>query len=278
MSWLQSIVIAILQGATEMLPVSSLGHAVVLPGMLGMKIDQASADFLPFIVLLHLGTAVALLCYFWRDWWSLGVVSLGFGRRADVYAARRMVMLIVVATIPAAIAGLLLEKFVRGLFATPAISAVFLILNGFLLLFGEGLRAKTHRPLHAITWIDALFIGCFQCLALLPGVSRAGSTMVAGLLRGINHAGSAHFSFLIATPIIFGATIHQAPKLLHALVQPGVFMMAAVAAVVSGVVAWLATWLLMRFFRTHDNWALTPFAIYCMLFGTLSLTMHYFWV
>lgn len=277
-TWLQSIVIAILQGATELFPVSSLGHAVVLPAMLGMKIDQGSTDFLPFIVLLHLGTAVALLSYFWRDWWSLGVLSAGFGQPEEVYAARKMLALIVVATIPAAIAGFALEKIVRGLFATPMIAAAFLLVNGLMLLFGEGLRSKTHRPLYSITWKDALFIGCFQCLALIPGVSRSGATMVAGLLRGINHSGSAHFSFLIATPIIFGATLHQAPKLLHAQVQSGVFTMAAAAAVVAGITAWLSTWLLMRFFRSHDNWALTPFAIYCVAFGGFSLAAYYFWI
>jgi undecaprenyl-diphosphatase len=278
MNWLQSIAIAILQGATELFPVSSLGHAVVLPGLLGMKIDQGSTDFLPFIVMLHLGTAVALLAYFWRDWWSLGVVGLGFGAPEEVYAARKMVVLIVVATIPAALAGFLLEKIVRGLFATPIYAAAFLVANGVLLLFGEGLRAKTHRPLYALTWVDALFIGCFQCLALLPGISRSGATMVAGLLRGVNHAGSAHFSFLIATPIIFGATLHQVPKLLHAQVQPGVFLMASVAAVVAGITAWLTTWLLMRFFRTNDNWALTPFALYCLAFGGISVLAYRFWL
>jgi len=278
MTWLQSIAIAVLQGATELFPVSSLGHAVVLPGLLGMKIDQASTDFLPFIVMLHLGTAVALLAYFWRDWWSLGVVSLGFGQPEEVFAARKMLVLIVVATIPAALAGFLLEKIVRGFFATPIIAASFLVANGVLLLFGEGLRAKTHRPLYALTWVDALFIGCFQCLALLPGISRSGATMVAALLRGVNHSGSAHFSFLIATPIIFGATLHQVPKLLHAGVQPGVFAMASVAAVVAGVTAWLTTWLLMRFFRNNDNWALTPFAIYCLAFGGFSVLAYRFWL
>ena len=275
MSWLQAIAIAILQGATELFPVSSLGHAVILPALLKTGIDQRAPEFLPFLVMLHLGTAVALVAYFWRDWWSLTVVGLGYGAPEDVKACRKVIMLIVVATIPAVIVALLFEKIVRGMFGTPMLAAGFLALNGFFLLFGEKLRGKTHRALHSLTWVDALIIGCFQCLALVPGISRSGTTIVAGLLRGINHAGAAHFSFLIATPIIFGATIHEVPKLLRANVDPKVFIMASGAAVVAGITGWLSTWFLMRYFRGHDNWALTPFAIYCIAFGMFGLGAFY---
>ena len=171
---------------------------------------------------------------------------------------------------------LLFEKFIRGLFAAPMIAAVFLVLNGGLLLFGERLRGRGDRPLTDIKPLDALVIGCAQCLALIPGLSRSGSTIVAGLLRGINHEGSAHFSFLIATPIIFGATLHQAPKLLHASMEPGTFMVATLAAVVAGITAWLSTWFLMRWFRSHDNWALNPFGYYCIVFGGFSVVWLWF--
>ena len=140
MSALQAIIIAILQGATELFPVSSLGHAVVLPALLHWPLDQRSPEFLPFLVMLHLGTAAALLLYFWRDWWALATGLLGLGAAHQVSESRRVFLLIVIATIPAVIVGFLLEKFVRGLFGAPLVAAFFLVVNGLLLMGGEKLR------------------------------------------------------------------------------------------------------------------------------------------
>jgi undecaprenyl-diphosphatase len=273
MSALQAIVIAILQGATELFPVSSLGHAVVLPALLHWPLDQRSPEFLPFLVMLHLGTAAALLLFFWRDWWSLATGVLGLASPHQIAESRRVFLLIVVATIPAVIVGFLLEKFVRGLFGTPIIAAAFLALNGVLLLAGERLRNRGHRELSTLTTMDALSIGLWQCTALIPGISRSGATIVGGVLRGITHEGAAHFSFLIATPIILGATVLEVPKLLHEQVPPGTFALAGLAAVVSGITAWLSTWFLMRYFRDHDDWALSPFAAYCIVAGLGSLAV-----
>jgi undecaprenyl-diphosphatase len=273
MNALQAILIAILQGATELFPVSSLGHAVVLPALLKSGIDQRSHEFLPFLVLLHLGTATALLVYFWRDWWILFLGCIGLAEEIMVQESRRVFLLIVIATVPAVIAGFVLEKFVRGLFGTPVIAAGFLVVNGLLLLFGERLRNRGHRGLETLTKMDALCIGLWQCTALVPGISRSGATIVGGVLRGITHEGAAHFSFLIATPIIFGATVLEAPKLLHEQVPAGTFLIAAVAAVVAGITAWLSTWFLMRYFRDHDDWALSPFAAYCIVAGLGSLAV-----
>ena len=271
MTALQSILIAILQGATELFPVSSLGHAVVLPALFKTGIDQRSHEFLPFLVMLHLGTATALLTYFWSDWWALLRGVIGMDNPHNVSEARRVTLLIVIATIPAVIVGFGLEKLVRGLFGNPVAAAAFLFLNGGVLLFGERLRRSGTREISTLTRMDAFVIGCCQCLALIPGISRSGVTIVGGLLRGVNHEGSAHFSFLIATPIIFGATVLEVPKLLHESVAPGVFGMTVVAAVVAGITAWLSTWFLMRYFRSHDNWALNPFAYYCFGIGGISL-------
>ena len=278
MNLLQSIVIAILQGATELFPVSSLGHAVVLPPLLGWHLDQLSAAFLPFLLILHLGTAVALMMYFCRDWWALATGVLGIGSAHQTSESRRVLLLIIVATIPAVIVGFLLVKFVRGLFGSPVVAATFLVVNGFLLLFGEKLRgaADRNRPLSTLTITDALTIGCWQCTALIPGISRSGATIVGGLLRGIDHAGAAHFSFLIATPIILGATALEVPKLLHESIPAGVFEMSAIAAVVAGVTALASTAFLMRYFRRHDAWALNPFAYYCIALGLGSLALLYF--
>ncbi len=267
MDTIHAIAIALLQGATELFPVSSLGHAVVLPALLGWKLDQHAPSFLPFLVMLHLGTAAALLLYFWRDWLALAAGVLGFAEPHQMRESRRVFGLIVIATIPAVLIGFALEHYIRALFATPVIAAIFLVANGLLLLFGERLRSRAHRPLSSLQAADALTIGLWQCTALIPGISRSGATIVGGLLRGIDHEDSAHFSFLIATPIILGATVLEAPKLLRAGVAPGAFGLAALAAVVAGATAFASTAFLMRYFRRHDAWALNPFAYYCMAFG-----------
>ena len=275
MSTLQAIVIAILQGATELFPVSSLGHAVVLPPLLGWPIDQRSPAFLPFLVMLHLGTAVALLVYFWRDWWALLTGVLGIGSAHQISESRRVLLLIVIATIPAVVIGFLFEKALRGLFGSPLVAAAFLAVNGLLLLFGERLRQRNaeHQALSRITPFDAAMIGCWQCTALIPGISRSGATIVGGLLRGIDHEGAAHFSFLIATPIILGATVLEVPKLLHESIPAGVFELSFVAAVVAGITAFASTAFLMRYFRSHDAWALNPFAYYCLVAGIGSFAV-----
>jgi undecaprenyl-diphosphatase len=277
MDTIQALVIAILQGATELFPVSSLGHAVVLPALLHWGINQRSPEFLPFLVMLHLGTATALLAYFWQDWWAILTGLIGIGGAHQVRESRRVFLLVVIATIPAVIVGFLLEKFVRGLFGSPAIAATFLVVNGLLLLFGERLRGRgsADRHLSSLSRMDAFVIGCWQCGALIPGISRSGATIVGGLLRGINHEGAAHFSFLIATPIILGATVLEVPKLLHEHVAPGVLSLSAIAAVVAGITALLSTWFLMRYFRNHDSWALNPFAYYCVAAGLGSLAVLY---
>ena len=274
MDIIQALVIAILQGATELFPVSSLGHAVVLPALLRWPIDQHAPEFLPFLVMLHLGTATALLGYFWRDWWMLITGVLGMGGPHQVSESRRVFLLVVIATIPAVVIGFLLEKFVRGLFGSPVVAATFLIVNGALLFFGERLRGRGgQRDLSSLRTMDALAIGCWQCLALIPGISRSGATIVGGLLRGINHEGSAHFSFLIATPIILGATVLEVPKLMHERVPAGVLTISAIAALVAGITALLSTAFLMRYFRQHDAMALNPFAYYCIAAGAISLAL-----
>jgi undecaprenyl-diphosphatase len=270
---LQAIVIAILQGATELFPVSSLGHAVILPPILHWDIDQQSAAFLPFLVMLHLGTAAALLLYFWRDWLTLLLGVLGISPAHQRREARRVFLLIVVATLPAVVVGGLLEHFVRGLFGVPVVAAAFLVVNGMLLLFGERIRSQGRRPLSDLNTRDALVIGIWQCGALIPGISRSGATIVGGLLRGINHESAAHFSFLIATPIILGATVLEVPKLLKADINPGIFELAAVAAVIAGFTAFLSTAFLMRYFRKHDNWAMDPFGYYCFAVGGGALAL-----
>ncbi|MDQ2859131.1 MAG: undecaprenyl-diphosphate phosphatase [Pseudomonadota bacterium] len=269
MTAFQAIVMAILQGITELFPISSLGHAVILPALLHWtNVDQNAEGFLPFLAVMHLGTAIALLGYFWRDWLGFAVSVLRFADPAGA-ADRRLFWRVVVATIPAVVIGFAFEKVLRQGFGTPMLAAVFLIVNGLMLFAAERLRRRATQPLTALGWIDALIIGVCQCLALIPGLSRSGATMAGGYLRGLSQEDAARFSFLTATPIILGAVVLEAPKLIR---QHGHFGSAAVlAGVVAGAVAFIATVALMRWFKARDSRGFTPFAVYCWLAGLGSL-------
>ncbi len=279
MSAFYAFTLAIVQGITELFPISSLGHAVVLAPLLGWPVDQRAPAFLPFVVVLHVGTAAALLLYFWRDW--LFVLEGVFGRAGldrRVQEARRLLGLIIVATLPAVVIGFVLEKTVRQLFASPFLAALFLVVNGFVLLLGDRMRdrggiAEHGRDLRldALGWKGALAIGLCQCAAFIPGISRSGAAMVGGLGTGLRHSDAAHFSFLIATPIIAGAAVLEVPKLL-ALPGHGISGLALMAGLVAGITAYLSVAFLMRHFRRHNfDDALVPFAIYCWIAGTAAM-------
>jgi undecaprenyl-diphosphatase len=271
----QAIFMAILQGMTELFPVSSLGHAVVLPRLLGWDVDQSAAYFLPFLVVLHVGTATALLLYFWRDWIGLLLGVLGRGSPEERRAQWRLLFLIVVATIPAVILGFLLEHRFRTLFGAPVAAAVFLLVNGGLLFVGERLRRRGgDKPLDDMSWGGALLIGVMQSTALIPGISRSGATMVGGLLIGLRHQAAAHFSFLIATPIILGAAVLEVPKLM----REGAHIngIAWLAGLVAGITAFLSVAFLMHYFKRHDFEALDPFAYYCWAAGVIALGLIWF--
>jgi len=272
MTLVQAVIVAILQGVTELFPVSSLGHAVVLPKLLGWRVDQSAPDFLPFLVVLHLGTAAALVIYFWRDWIGLLLAFIGVGSGDERRAQWRLLWLIVVATIPAVILGFALEKWFRQLFGAPTAAAAFLVANGGLLYIGERLRRRAgDKTLGEMSWVEALLIGLAQSTALVPGISRSGATMVGGLLLGLHHKEAAHFSFLIATPIILGAGVLEVPHLLHQGAASGMGPVVWIAGVVAGVTAYASTAFLMRYFGKHDFQALDPFAYYCAAFGLGAL-------
>jgi len=270
---IHAIVIALVQGATELFPVSSLGHAVVLPALLGWHLDLNSQSFLPFLVMLHVGTALALLGFFWRDWLAILRGVLGLADPHSVAEARRVLVLIVIATIPVVVVGFALEHPLRRIFATPLIAAAFLVVNGLLLLVGERLKGRRVEPraLSTLAPMDALVIGLWQCLALIPGLSRSGVTILGGVLRGVDHESAAHFSFLIATPVIIAAAVLEVPKLLHDSAASGAMDLALVSAVVAGATALASTAFLMRWFRGHERWAMTPFALYCVVAGIGSV-------
>ncbi|MGA2953292.1 MAG: undecaprenyl-diphosphate phosphatase [Caulobacteraceae bacterium] len=264
MTGLQAIVLAIVQGITELFPISSLGHAVILPAILGWNVDENAEGFLPFLAVMHLGTAIALLGYFWRDWYAFAGSVVRFRDPAGA-ADRRLFWRVVVATIPAVVIGFLFEKKLKAGFAAPTLAAAFLVVNGVMLFFAERLKRAGGRPLSELSFIQALIIGFWQCLALIPGMSRSGATMSGGYLLGLSHEDSARFSFLTATPIILGAVALEAPKLIKH--HTGFGVLSLVAGAVAGVTALVSVWALMRWFKTHEVKGFDPFALYCGLAG-----------
>src|SRR5437867_6735098 len=195
MSVFQALVLALLQGVTELFPVSSLGHTVILPKLLRWNIDQADPTFLAFVVLLHVGTATALLLYFWRDWLAIarGVLQSVIDGRMHGTPDERLGWRLIAGTIPVGLAGVLLQKQVQALFASPRAAAVFLIINGGIMFAGERLRRRAtlfqegRTPPDPLSVPAALGIGSAQIFALLPGISRSGSSMVAGLFANLTH-------------------------------------------------------------------------------------------
>jgi len=264
MGLLEATLLAFLQGITELFPVSSLGHAVIVPMMLNWPIDLKSPAFLPFLVAIHFGTAVALLLYFWRDWFRFAQALINF-RDPGSSNERRIAFYVCLATIPAVLVGAILEKFVRDAFARPVVAATFLIVNGLILLIAERLKTRGTRPLEGLSWASSLLIGVAQCFAFLPGISRSGITLAAGLASGHSHEAAARFSFLLGTPIILGATVHEAPKVLHT--AAGWQTPTLVASLVAAITAYASIAFLMRYFRNHDFDALDPFAYYCFAAG-----------
>jgi undecaprenyl-diphosphatase len=276
-SYFQAIVLGLLQGVSELFPVSSLGHAVVTPRLLGWNIHQNDKYFLAFLVAVHLATALVLLGFFWQDWVR---VFKGIGRSlrdreiAPDDRDAKLAWLLVVGTIPAGILGLTLQDPLRKVFASPESAAIFLFVNGLLLFGAERLRRRApdapeterdedNRIAQRVSWRQAIGVGASQALALIPGISRSGVTMGGGLFVGLNNEDAAKFAFLLATPIIGAAAALKLPDL-FGKIGNGVRGPAAVAAVCAGVTAYFSIRFLMRFFETNR---LTPFAIYCTVAG-----------
>lgn len=260
----QIMIYAFVQGITELFPISSVGHAVILPYLLHWNQVSESPQFLPFIVMLHLGTALALLIYFWRDWVQL--ISSLFQRKPR---ERRLLGLIVVATIPAAIIGKVFEHKFQALFPSALSAALFLIVNGFVLFWADGLRKRrNHQTINEISYMKSFLIGVVQAFALIPGFSRSGITMTAGLGMGLTYEESARFSFLLATPIIAGAGVLEVPKILKAH-NPQMLHMGLLGGLIAAVVAFLSTAFLMRYFGNHEVKALRPFGYYCIIVGVI---------
>ncbi|MEX3946654.1 undecaprenyl-diphosphate phosphatase [Paraburkholderia sp. EG287B] len=258
--------LSVLQGVTELFPVSSLGHTLLVPALFGMHIDKHAPQLLPFLVALHLGTAVALLWYFRERWVALisgFFASLG-GRKND---DGHMMWALIIGTIPTGIVGLVLEKRIEAIFHDLRIVAAALMVNGVLLWFGDRIqRARAHRPPEKLTFRQAFLVGLAQIGALIPGFSRSGLTMIAGNAAGLTAEKAAEFSFLLGTPIIFAAGVLELPKLFHARDQ---LMTAAVGGVLTGIAAWLSVKFLMSYFEGRGR--LASFGAYCLIAGAIFL-------
>jgi undecaprenyl-diphosphatase len=275
-SYFQAVILGLTQGVAEPFPISSLGHAVVLPRLFGWNIHQNDKFFLTFLVATHFATALTLLLFFIRDWVKIvgGILrSLRMReiREDDVYA--RLGWLLIVGTIPAGIIGLLLQETLRKLFASAVIAAAFLIVNGIALLVFEQLRKRPPRPgdylgdadarISKLSWRQAIAVGASQAAALIPGISRSGFAMGGSLIAGLSNEDAARYSFLLATPVILAAAALKLPELLGSEGN-GVRGPALVAGLCAVVTTFLAVKFLLRFFQTSR---LSPFGIYCIAFG-----------
>ena len=316
-SYLQAVVIGLLQGVTELFPVSSLGHSVLVPAFIGGSWEtlvtqsatstSESSPYLAIIVALHVATALALIVFFRSDWVR---IIRGFGRTVGPsIAARRIVAtdaderlawLLVIATIPVGITGLALEHTFRTLFAKPLAAAIFLTINGLILLAGEALRRRAPADAHngddtqsapalqsatsattptvdvnpapapslaTLRYGEAAIIGFFQTFALLAGISRSGIAMVGGLARGLSHRDAARFSFLLATPVILAAGVLKLPSLAGAA-GAHIHGQVLVGAAIAGLASYVSVRWLTRYFQTRT---LIPFAIYCLVAGVICI-------
>jgi undecaprenyl-diphosphatase len=284
----QAIVLGVLQGVTELFPISSLGHTVIFPNLFGWHNivawqSQPESPWLAFVVMLHVGSAIGLLIYFWRDW--IAIIAAFFRtlyKRRIETPVERLAWLIVVATIPVGILGLLFEHPVRVALAKPLAASIFLVVNGVILISAERLRRRADirslapregmkrdgaRRLETLEYREAAVIGTVQTSALIAGISRDGVCMSGGLLRGLDNEDAARYAFLLATPPILAAGLFKFTDLTGPL-GAGIRGPAVIAAVVAAITAVFTVHFLTRYFKTRN---LIPFGIYCIVFGAAMI-------
>jgi undecaprenyl-diphosphatase len=317
MTYPEAIVVGFIQGVTELFPVSSLGHNVLIPALIGgswaadLNVAAPESPYLAFIVGLHVATAIGIMIYFWRDWLRIIAGFFSSIKQRDIRTAdQKLAWMLIVATIPVGLIGLIFEHEFRVLFGKPIRAAIFLVINGLILYSGERFRTKRSKQAdadleqeraaregdHVRTvsahasgqraarldeieeakaadarlatrdYLEALLIGSSQILALLAGISRDGVTMVAGMFRGLSRADAARFAFLLATPVILAAGVLKVPDLFN--YGHGIYGQVLVGSVLSGVGAYVSVRFLVKYFQTRT---LTPFAVYCVLFGLGSI-------
>jgi undecaprenyl-diphosphatase len=284
----QAVVLGLLQGATELFPVSSLGHTVLYPTLFRWHNivawqSQPESPWLAFVVMLHVGSAIGLLIYFWREW--IAIIRAFFvtlGKRRIETPTERLAWLIICATIPVGLLGIVLEHPIRDALAKPGFAAIFLMVNGVMLIYAEryrrsaaarelarreGLNAEGGRRLDTLDFKEAGVIGIAQSAALIPGMSRDGVVMTAGLVRGLDNSDAARFGFLLATPIILAAGVAKLSDLTGPL-GAGIRGPAIIAAIAAAISAIITVHFLTKYFEKRN---LIPFGIYCLVFGAFML-------
>jgi undecaprenyl-diphosphatase len=287
----QAIVLGALQGISELFPVSSLGHTVLFPNLFGWHNivkwqSQTESPWLAFIVMLHVGSAIGLLIYFWRDW--IDIIRAFFAtlsKRRIETSTERLAWLIIAASIPTGILGIVLEHAAREATAKPEVAAIFLVINGLILIGAErlrrrsevrelaareGLKADGGRKLETIDYKEAGMIGVAQSAGLIAGISRDGMCMAGGLARGLDNADAARFGFLLATPIILAAGLFKVGDLTGANGN-GIRGAAVIAAICAAITAVFTVHFLTRYFKRGN---LRPFGIYCILFGLVMVATN----
>lgn len=284
MNVLQALVLGLIQGATEFIPISSSGHLTLVPWLLDWTFDPALK--MAFDVLAHWGTLVALIAVFWRD--LIGILVHGLGTLQGLDPRRsgeqggladrirsdpqgRLAWLIVVGSIPAALLGFLLEDFFERLFGAPRVVSILLLVTAGLLAFSEW-RGRQGRELEHLTWIDAIAIGLGQAMAIAPGISRSGATMASGLFRGVKREAAARFSFLLSAPVILGAGVWQLKNLFTTSGWTGHLAPLGIGFAASAITGYLCIRFLLNFLRKGK---LYPFAGYCVLAGTACLVLSF---
>jgi undecaprenyl-diphosphatase len=287
----RAIVLGVLQGISELFPISSLGHTVLFPKLFGWNQivafeSRPESPWLAFIVMLHVGSAIGLLIYFWRDWVDIvGAFFATLRKRKIETPTERLAWLIIVASIPVGILGIVLEHTARVATAKPEVAAIFLVVNGFILLAAERLRRRTEvrelarregmkadggRRLETLEFREAAVIGAAESSALIAGISRDGVVMAAGLQRGLDNADAARYGFLLATPIILAAGLYKLPDLTGPQ-GAGIRGAAVIAAVVAAITAVITVHFLTRYFKRGN---LRPFGIYCVIFGAAMVAYN----
>ena len=271
MTFLQAVILGIVQGLTEFLPISSSAHLVIVPFLLGWQIP--AEQVFPFDVLVQMGTLLAVIVYFWQDLWAIikafitGLVRL----KPFADAQARLGWYLILATLPAVLFGLLVKDQVEAAFNSVALTAGFLLLTAVFLMLAEnyGRRART---LTTITWLDALIIGLFQALSIFPGVSRSGSTLTGGMLRQFDRFAAARFSFLMSIPVMLGAGALELKDLLEKPTWTSFWPLIAVGFAAAAVVGYLSIRWMLRYVMHHS---LRSFAVYCSAIGVLTLVVHF---
>ena len=323
LTYLEAAVVGLIQGVTELFPVSSLGHNVLIPALIGgswaadLNVSKPESIYLAFIVGMHVATAIGIMAYFWRDWVRIIAGFLTSIRDREVRTTdQKLAWMLILATIPVGIVGLLFEHAFRVLFGVPIRAAIFLVVNGVILYAGEKFRTKASlaadqrlaaereqedgraavparsggqvaghasgqravrqlevaqaeqadERLAAMDYLPGMLIGASQILALLAGISRDGVTIVAGMARGLSREDAARFAFLLATPVILAAGVLKTPDLIR--LGHGVYGQILLGSLLSGIGAYVSVRFLVKYFQTRT---LTPFAIYCVLFGLGSI-------